>query len=416
MTTTKNEALSRNEVRVVLIITVLLFLGVLGTDIHLSALPEMMRFMHTSQQLMQSSISVFMFGAGLSSLVYGPLSDKFGRKPVILAGLVIAIAGNLWGATLSEIGPFLTSRFVQGVGSGVCLALARIVLSDIVQGERYAIVSSYITLFTGLSIMLGPVAGSFILSWFSWRANFVIMALMLTGILAVFASLCPETNKHLNSAVRVRDVFASYKFVLQNNDFVSAAMLAGIGMACFLMYTTASPFVLQQQFGLSPRLYGYVTAFVGAGLLVSRLLLPRLIKRFGMQKLIIVGLLILIVCGASLLLLSELDHLSVWSFLLSVSGVFFSYTFIVLCASAMSMAPFTDKRGAAGAVYSCSQMALAFAVNSAVSSLSGNAVALLGTSFILLPSVGLFLSRRMQGKRGIVKTLGVTPLPAVIDD
>jgi len=416
MTTTKNEALSRNEVRVVLIITVLLFLGVLGTDIHLSALPEMMRFMHTSQQLMQSSISVFMFGAGLSSLVYGPLSDKFGRKPVILAGLVIAIAGNLWGATLSEIGPFLTSRFVQGVGSGVCLALARIVLSDIVQGERYAIVSSYITLFTGLSIMLGPVAGSFILSWFSWRANFVIMALMLTGILAVFASLCPETNKHLNSAVRVRDVFASYKFVLQNNDFVSAAMLAGIGMACFLMYTTASPFVLQQQFGLSPRLYGYVTAFVGAGLLVSRLLLPRLIKRFGMQKLIIVGLLILIVCGASLLLLSELDHLSVWSFLLSVSGVFFSYTFIVLCASAMSMAPFTDKRGAAGAVYSCSQMALAFAVNTAVSSLSGNAVALLGTSFILLPSVGLFLSRRMQGKRGIVKTLGVTPLPAVIDD
>ena len=108
--------------------------------------------------------------------------------------------------------------------------------------------------------------------------------------------------------------------------------------------------------------------------------------------------------GSQLLLLIDVNILRI------------DYTFIVLCASAMSMAPFTDKRGAAGAVYSCSQMALAFAVNSAVSSLSGNAVTLLGTSFILLPSVGLFLSRRMQGKRGIVKTLGVTPLPAVIDD
>ncbi|WP_338525885.1 multidrug effflux MFS transporter [Pseudomonas batumici] len=398
MTTTRNETLSREEVKVVLIITVLLFLGVLGTDIHLSALPAMMLFMHTSQQLMQSSISVFLLGSGLSALVYGPLSDKFGRKPVILVGLVIAIAGNVWGATLSQIGPFLASRFIQGIGSGACLALSRIVLSDIVQRERYAIVSSYVTLFTGLSITLGPLAGSLLLSWFDWQANFVVMALMLAGMLAVFALFCPETNQHINGAIRVRGVFANYKFVLGNSDFILAATLAGIGMACFLLYTTASPFVLQQQFALSPRDYGYMTAFVGAGLLVSRLLLPRLIKRFGMPKLIITGLVILIGCGASLLTLSELGHLSLVSFLLSVSGVFFSYTFIVLCASAMSMAPFTDKRGAAGAVYSCSQMALAFAVNAAVSSLSSNAVVLLGTSFIVLPVVGLVLSRRMQGK------------------
>ncbi|BBQ03135.1 multidrug effflux MFS transporter [Paraburkholderia fungorum] len=396
MSATTPSRLTRPELKVVAIVTMLLLMGLLGTDIHLSALPEMMHVMHTTQSLMQSSISVFLFGVGLSALVYGPLSDMFGRKPVVLTGLAIAIAGNLLGASLSDIGPFLGARFIQGVGSGVCLALSRIVLSDIVQGERYAITSSYITLFTGLSIVLGPVIGSFIQMWFGWRANFITLAILLAGMLTVYASQCPETNAYRNKDIRIRDVFANYKFVLRNGTFVSAATLAGIGMACFVMYTAASPFVLQQQFGLSPTHYGWVTALVGAGLLVSRSLLPRLIRRYGMLKIIHLGLVILLVCGSSLLVLSRLDGLSTFSFLASISGVFFSYTFIVLCASAISMSPFSDKRGAAGAVYSCSQMALAFAVNSVVSSLSGNAVALLGVTYIVLPAVGLYLCRRMQ--------------------
>ncbi|MDN3701351.1 MFS transporter [Vibrio artabrorum] len=179
MTSTKYVPLSSENLIVVIILTFLLFIGLLGTDIHLSALPEMMDFMNTNQQLMQSSISIFLLGVGVSSLIYGPLSDKYGRKPVIIVGLFIAIFGNLWAVTLSTIEPFLIARFVQGVGCGVCIALPRIVLSDIVQGERYAITSSYITLFTGLSIVLGPVLGSFIQSWYGWKANFIAMALMI---------------------------------------------------------------------------------------------------------------------------------------------------------------------------------------------------------------------------------------------
>lgn len=388
--------LTRPELKVVTVVTLLLLVGLLGTDIHLSALPEMMHAMHTTQSLIQSSISVFLLGVGLSALVYGPLSDIYGRKPVVLAGLCVAIAGNLLGASISDIGPFLGARFIQGAGSGVCLALSRIVLSDIVRGDRYAITSSYITLFTGLSIVLGPVIGSFISMWFGWRANFIALAILLAGMLMVYAYKCPETNACRNKSIRIRDVIADYKFVLLDQTFVSAATLAGIGMACFVMYTATSPFVLQQQFGFSPTLYGWVTAFVSAGLLVSRSLLPLLIRRLNMVKIIRMGLVILLACGSSLLILSRFYGLSTLSFLASISGVFFSYTFIVLCASAISMTPFTDKRGAAGAVYSCSQMALAFTVNSIVSLFSGSEVILLGATFIVLPVMGLYLCQKMQ--------------------
>ncbi|EGR5448322.1 Bcr/CflA family efflux MFS transporter [Vibrio cholerae] len=399
MTSTKYVPLSSENLIVVIILTFLLFIGLLGTDIHLSALPEMMDFMNTNQQLMQSSISIFLLGVGASSLIYGPLSDKYGRKPVIIVGLFIAIFGNLWAVTLSTIEPFLIARFVQGIGCGVCIALPRIVLSDIVQGERYAITSSYITLFTGLSIVLGPVLGSFIQSWYGWKANFIAMALMIFFMLIMYTWLCPETNKYKNQSIQLVNVFTNYRLVLQNKIFFSATLLAGIGMTCFVMYTSSSSFVLQEQFGLSPTAYGWMSAFVGSGLLMSRFLLPKFIRRYGMNQMILTGLFILIICGSSLLIFSKLGYLTIASFLLSVAGIFFSYTFIVLCASAISMTPFTDKRGSAGAVYSCSQMALAFAVNSIVSLLSDNAVGILGVSYIALPVLGIYLLRKMQSKQ-----------------
>src|SRR5699024_2210907 len=139
-----------------------------------------------------------------------------------------------------------------------------------------------------------------------------------------------------------------------------------------------------------------MSAFVGSGLLISRFLLPKFIKRYGMNQMILTGLFILIICGSSLLIFSKLGYLT---FLLSVAGIFFSYTFIVLCASAISMTPFTDKRGSAGAVYSCSQIALAFAVNSIVSLLSDNAVEILDVSYIALPVLGIYLFRKIQSKQ-----------------
>ncbi|MEX3929022.1 MFS transporter [Paraburkholderia sp. BR10936] len=399
MSPSKKVRFSRDEMKVVVVVTALLLIGLLGTDIHLSSLPEIMNVMHASQQYVQASISVFLFGTGVGALVYGPMSDKHGRKPVILIGLAVAIMGNLWTVFAAKITGFLLARFVQGLGSGVCLALSRIVLADIVQGDRYAIASSYITLFTGLSFVLGPLVGSFVQTWFGWRANFVVMASLLCAMFAVYLR-CRETNAHKNRSITARDVFAAYRVVLSDATFVSSTIVAGVGMTCFVMYTSSSPFVLQQQFSYSATQYGWVSALVGSGLVVSRLLLPRLIGRFGMLPTMIAGLFIAIFCGVALLTLSTLGGLSARGFLLSVAGVSFSYSFIVLCASAICMSRFTAHRGGAGAIYCCSQMGLAFGVNSLVSSVSSDVITLLGVSYIALPMLGLLLCARQSAAIG----------------
>ncbi|MDO5104217.1 MAG: multidrug effflux MFS transporter [Lautropia sp.] len=383
------------------ITTIMVLLGLLGTDLHLPALPQMALEMHTSQAMMQSSISLFLLGVGLSALVWGPLSDKYGRKPIVLAGLFIALLANLWAFTLSEIEPFLASRFVQGIGSGVCLSLSRVVLSDIVQGERYAITSAYVTLFTALSVVLGPFIGGFIQTAWGWRANFLLMALIFVLMLALYAWQFPETNRYRNRNIGLKETLSNYVFVMKNPRFVSGALLVGISMGCFVMYTSTSPFILQRQLGMSAQDFGMMSGFVGTGLLLSRMMFPHLVKRHGMPRMMVSGLLILIVCGLLLLSLWAFDGLHTGSFLASVSGVFFAYTFVGLCGSAVAMEPFTDKRGAAGAIFGFFQMSLVFLINAVASALPGSGLLLLGTSYLILPMAGLLLCRTIFAAKSV---------------
>lgn len=395
MSTSTQFRFTGDELKIVAMVTVLLFVGLLGTDIHLSSLPEIMSVMQVSRATLQASISIFLFGTGVGALVYGPLSDKYGRKPVILIGIAVAIAGNLWAVYAAKASVFLAARFVQGIGSGVCLALSRVVLSDIVQGPRYAIASSYITLFTGLSFVLGPLLGSLVQAWFGWRANFVLMALLLAVIFLAYGR-SRETNIHKDPSISVAGVFASYAVVLGDATFLATTVMAGIGMTCFVLYTSSSPFVLQQRFGFSATDYGWATALVGSGLIISRLAFPWLVRTLGMHATMAVGFVITLLCGAALLIVAQLGLMSAWVFLACVAGISFSYSFIVLCASALAINRFPTRRGAAGALYCCSQMGLAFGVNSLVSAAGNDVVALLGVSYVMLPVLGLGLCLRMR--------------------
>ena len=225
----------------------------------------------------------------------------------------------------------------------------------------------------------------------------MVMSLLLALIFVIYLR-CRETNAHKNSSITLGEVFAGYKVVLADTTFLFSTVMAGIGMTCFVMYTSSSSFVLQQQFGFSATHYGWATALVGAGLIVSRLLLPRLIEKFGMLPTMFAGFVIPVICGSALLILSKLGYMSAWGFLLSMAGVSFSYSFIVLCASAIAISRFPSRRGAAGAIYCCSQMALSFGVNSVVSSVSNDVITLLGVSYMVFPALGLFLCARMALK------------------
>jgi MFS family permease len=384
-------------------LVLLVFLGSLGIDIHLSSLPFIMSEFHASGYEIQQSISLFLLGLGCSVFCYGPLSDKYGRKPIVLAGCLIAIPANALVLMCHQLHYFLFLRVLQGIGSGVTLGLGRVILSDLVQGEAYVISSSYLTMITGLSPIIAPLIGSYIQTYLGWRVNFLLLSLLFVIIFIIFL-FSTETNPYKKPLLSLSNVLQNYLNLLASPLLLSFCLLAGIGLGTEVLYIATNPFVLQNTFHLSPIIYGWVSGAVGISLILGRFMLPTLMKYFGLMRTILLGLIILGNCGVLLGFFLWFKFLTIPTFLFSTAGIFFSYSFIVLCSSSCAMNLFPDKRGAVGALYGGSQMLTAFLINLWAASFQQEAPLVLCVTYIFLAMAGVSLYHFYVKRRYVIYT------------
>lgn len=371
-------------------LTILLAIcGSIGTDIHLASLPHIMNYMHTDRQHMQQSVTFFILGVGLSILVYGPLSDKLGRKPVVIFGLVLACASSFAAAFVQHITPFLILRILQGVGSGVCWGLGRIIAADVMQGERLAATGSYFTLFLSLSPLLAPALGGYIQHWFGWQANFIVLGSVILIVLLLFIFLFDETNCHKrHDAFQLRTLFATYGGFFRNKMFIGCTLLTGIAMSANIVYTTISSFIFQQQFHTSPIVYGWLTAIVGLAGIIGKLISPLFIFRFKNHRTLSLGIGLLLLAGIFLSGFVVMHWINIPVVLIGVALAVLAIPFITSISMAMALSPFHNKRGSAGALYGAFQLLIAFAFSAIVASFPHIGTSALAVSYVVLGLLG----------------------------
>jgi DHA1 family 2-module integral membrane pump EmrD-like MFS transporter len=399
------EPVTFEEFKILLVTVMFAICGMLGLDIHLASLPHIMTYMHTDEQHMQQSVSIFLLGMGGSLLFYGPLSDKYGRKPIVIFGLAFASLSSFISAFSTNITVFLFLRLLQGIGSGVCIGVGRIIIADVLQGDRFSAIGSYFSMFISLSPILAPALGGYIQHWYGWQANFVTLGSILGAALLLYIFMCPETNKHINpNAFSVKGLYQNYKSLLMHPIFVGATLITGIAMAANMAYATISPFIFQIQFHLSPVTYGWLTAIAGVGGFVGKFVTPLSLRTVGSQQTLRIGLVLLFLSGMWMLFFILLKAINIPLIMIAVFFTIFSQSFITPIATSLALSPFHEKRGTAGALYGSFQMLTAFLSSALVGSIAQDGVIVLAVAYCILGFIGISIYISLAKKMRLVST------------
>ncbi len=256
----------------------------LSTDLFLPALPIMAEYFQATPGLTNLTLMGFMFFFALSMLVWGPLSDKYGRRPVILAGLTLYLASSVLCALSTNIWMLIAGRVIQAVGSGAVSAVAMAITKDVFKGRTMENVLTTIQTMMLIAPMIAPVLGGFLLAFTSWRGIFwafvVCGALAWLGLLPLRESLeRPTEGPALKSLGRIA-------FVLGHGRFSALLVIFSIASMPIMVFLATSAYVYQQNFGVSPQLY---SVFFCANALASVLgptLYPRVLRELPQNGLI----------------------------------------------------------------------------------------------------------------------------------
>lgn len=263
-------------------------IGPFAIDMYLPALPTIQQSLHADVGAVQMSLMAFFISVGVGQLVYGPLSDMFGRKPPIYFGLCLFALGSIGCAMAPDIHSLILCRFVQGLGACAGMVVPRAIVRDMHTGNDAARLMSLLMLVFSVSPILAPLTGSLVIRLASWRGIFwVVTGAAALGLLMVASVLKETRSAEQRVASGVASALAAYRTLLKDRHFLGLVFIGAFGVSSFFAYLANSSFVLIDHYGLTPTQYSLAfsvnaVAFIGAaqftGGLGSRYGLKRVVK------------------------------------------------------------------------------------------------------------------------------------------
>lgn len=319
----------KNSPLFIIILGALTAIGALSIDMFLPGLPELKNDFNTTTANAQLTLSLFMIGLGLGNLFVGPISDSIGRKKPLVISMIIFALASLGIVFVENIWIMVFLRFVQGFTGGAGAVISRAIASDMYRGNELTKFLALLMLVNGVAPVIAPALGGLILSFAVWRMVFVILTLF--GVLMVLGSLfkVPESLSIKNrDSSGVNVIFSNFKSLLTTPRFVLPMLIQGVTFIMLFSYISASPFLVQKIYGVSPLHFSWMFAGVGITLIIASQIAGKLVDYFHPQVLLRAFTIIQII-GVVIVSLTLINH---WHFALLVIG------FIVLVAPVTGVA------------------------------------------------------------------------------
>ncbi|MDA0352889.1 MAG: multidrug effflux MFS transporter [Chloroflexi bacterium] len=369
----------------------------LAVDMFLPSMPTMAEEFDVPSSTMQLAVTLFLLSFAASQLVYGSFSDRYGRRPVLMAGMLLFIAGGVIALLAPSAEVLILGRVVQGLGGGAGPAIGRAIVLDVFGRTRAARVMAYMTIATPLAPAIAPIVGGFLHDAFDWRAVFVTLIAIGVFLLVAYRMLIPESNlQPAPDALNARRLAANYATLFRSRPFVAYSLVMGLMFSGQLVFISGSSFVLIDELGVSPTLFGFSFAFVAVGIMSGAWISSRLVSRWLETRVVLLGA--TIAAGASLVMaaLAWGDVASPWAVLLPMFATAGGLGISRPPAMAGALIPFPHMAGLASAVMGFTQMIFATLYNIGYSSfIEVDQVALAsGVAFATTTALVIFLAFR----------------------
>ncbi len=335
-------------------------IGPLSIDMYLATFPALERELGAGPGSAELTLATFFIGMALGQLFWGPLSDRFGRKPPLYAGLALFTLASL-GCAMAESIPALTFwRLLQALGGSAGMVITRAVVRDRCAAREAARAFSMLILVMGLAPILAPMLGAWVGAAFGWRAIFLLLAGFALGcLLMVHFALTESHDRRHEPPLSLARMLRGYGGLLGNRAFLGYSLSGGLAMAGMFAYIAGSPFVLIQLGGIPSTDFGWVFGANALGFVAASQLNARALKTREPSRLLRHALWLPALSGGGLALWVALAGFSLPVAMLGFFLYVSSLGFIVPNASANALATHGQQAGTASALLGALQFGLA---------------------------------------------------------
>jgi DHA1 family bicyclomycin/chloramphenicol resistance-like MFS transporter len=353
----------------------------------LPALHGIAASLHTSPGRAGLTLSLFMAGFAITPLIYGPLSDRLGRRPILLFGLALFTAGSLACACSPTIWLLLAARFAEGAGAGAGISMAFAVVRDLFEGAESRAKLSYVQMVMSLAPLLAPSIGAAILGFADWRAIYGLLGALGAALLAVIAWGFEESHK--TAAASAGSLFGQvrggYKILFASRRGMGFALVFALSFGVQFSFIAGSPLVFMGHFSTSARVYGLVFAATSCGIMAGAFLNTRLSKRGISGRLaLLAGFCTYLATSIAMLALGATGALTAVNLTALLVLSAFAFGVIGPNASHGALQAMPEIAGIAGAILTSLQMAVAVLASALVAAAYGA----IGIYAMLLPMLG----------------------------
>lgn len=360
--------------------------GPVTIDMYLPGFPDIERDLGPG---VETTMAAYMFGLSIGQLFYGPISDRFGRKPPLYFGLALYGLGSL-GCVLATSMTMLTlMRVVQALGGCTGFVIGRAIVRDRCEPHEAARAFSTLMLIFALGPMIAPIAGGFVVTAFGWRAVFVFQCALAAGLLLLtYRGLAESRNPANVVPLSLTSVMNVYLRLLRSRELIGYSLVGGFGMGSMFSYVTGSPTVMTHLFDLTPQQFGWLIGLNGVAFMSASRLNMRSLNTIGPAEVLRKVIWRPLVFGALLVAISFYAGIALWMIVLLQFGFFISVGRVGPNVAALALAPHAADAGSAAAFMGTLQTVVAMLAGTAVAIFNDDTL----TNLAILMATGVTLA------------------------